>query len=113
MSAFVLDFDTLADICRHQGIRLLVAFGSVVRGLRGPDSDLDLAVWMETSNSAPQKLARLAATLQPLFPGERLDLVPLNRASPLLQFQVAHYGAPLFEAIPCSPRHCRSKHPVH
>ena len=41
MPAFVLDFDTLADICRHQAVRLLVAFGSVVRGLRGPDSDLD------------------------------------------------------------------------
>jgi uncharacterized protein YutE (UPF0331/DUF86 family)/predicted nucleotidyltransferase len=100
MPAFVLDLAVLADICRHQAVRLLVAFGSVVRGRRGPDSDLDLAVWMETTNITPQTLIRLEATLRPLFPGERLDLVLLNRASPLLQFQVAHYGSPLFEAIP-------------
>jgi predicted nucleotidyltransferase len=89
MRALAFDFDTLADVCRRQAVCLLVAFGSTVRNLHGPDSDLDLAVWMATANIAPQALVKLEIALRPLFPGERLDLVFLNRASPLLQFQVA------------------------
>jgi uncharacterized protein YutE (UPF0331/DUF86 family)/predicted nucleotidyltransferase len=79
---------------------LLVAFGSAVRDLRHSESDLDLAVWMATANTAPQVPVRLEVALRPLFPGERLDLVLLNRASPLLQFQVAVHGTALFEAAP-------------
>lgn len=100
MYALALDLDTLACICRQQAVCLLVVFGSAVRDLRRPESDLDLAVWMRTTDSAPQALVRLEKALQPLFPGERLDLVLLNRASPLLQFQVALHGAVLFEAAP-------------
>ena len=98
MRALALDLDTLACICRHHAVGLLVAFGSTVRELRRPESDLDLAVWM--ASAAPQALVRLEVALRPLFPGERLDLVLLNRASPLLQFQVARHGAVLFEATP-------------
>ena len=100
MWALAVDLDTLACVCRQQAVCLLVAFGSAVRELRGPDSDLDLAVWMASADSTPQALVRLEVALRPLFPGERLDLVLLNRASPLLQFQVALYGAVLFEAAP-------------
>jgi uncharacterized protein YutE (UPF0331/DUF86 family)/predicted nucleotidyltransferase len=100
MRALAVDLDTLACVCRQQAVCLLVAFGSAVRELRSPDSDLDLAVWMSTANTAPQTLVRLEVALRPLFPGEHLDLVLLNRASPLLQFQVALHGAVLFEATP-------------
>jgi uncharacterized protein YutE (UPF0331/DUF86 family)/predicted nucleotidyltransferase len=100
MRALALDLDTLACVCRHHAVCLLVAFGSAVRDLRRPDSDLDLAVWMATANIAPQVSVRLEVALRPLFPGERLDLVLLNRASPLLQFQVARHGAVLFAAAP-------------
>jgi predicted nucleotidyltransferase len=100
MRALALDLDTLARVCRRQAVCLLVAFGSAVRDLRRPESDLDLAVWMATANIAPQAPVRLEVALRPLFPGEHLDLVLLNRASPLLQFQVALRGAVLFEAAP-------------
>jgi uncharacterized protein YutE (UPF0331/DUF86 family)/predicted nucleotidyltransferase len=100
MRALALDLDTLARVCRRQAVCLLVAFGSAVRDLRRPESDLDLAVWMATANIAPQALVRLELALRPLFPGERVDLVLLNRASPLLQFQVARHGVVVFEAAP-------------
>jgi len=100
MRGLALDFDTLACICRRQAVCLLVVFGSAVRDLRRSESDLDLAVWMATDNIAPQAPVRLEVALRPLFPGEHLDLVLLNRASPLLQFQVARHGAVLFEAAP-------------
>jgi uncharacterized protein YutE (UPF0331/DUF86 family)/predicted nucleotidyltransferase len=100
MRALAVDLDTLACVCRQQAVCLLVAFGSAVRELRGSARDLDLSVWMTTANSAPLTLVRLEVALRPLFPGEHLDLVLLNRASPLLQFQVARHGAVLFEAAP-------------
>src|SRR5262245_54168995 len=98
MRALAPDLDALACVCRDHAVCLLVAFGSAVRDLRRPESDLDLAVWMASTDSASQALVRLEVALRPLFPGERLDLVLLNRASPLLQFQVALHGAVLFEA---------------
>ena len=100
MRALAVELDTLARVCRQQAVCLLAAFGSAVRELRRPDSDLDLAVWMTTATSVPQALVRLEVALRPLFPGECLDLVLLNRASPLLQLQVARHGAVLFEATP-------------
>jgi predicted nucleotidyltransferase len=100
MRALALDLDILASVCRRQAVSLLIVFGSVVRGLRRPDSDLDLAVWMTTANMTPQALVSLEVALRPIFPGECLDIVLLNRASPLLQFQVAQYGTVLFEAAP-------------
>jgi uncharacterized protein YutE (UPF0331/DUF86 family)/predicted nucleotidyltransferase len=100
MRALALDLDTLACVCRRHAVCLLVAFGSAVRDLRRPDSDLDLAVWTTTATVTPQVPVRLEVALRPLFPGEHLDLVLLNRAPPLLQFQVARHGAVLFEAAP-------------
>jgi predicted nucleotidyltransferase len=119
MRAAALDLDILASVCRRQAVGLLVAFGSVVRGQRRPGSDLDLAVWMTTANMTPQALVALDVALRPLFPGECLDIVLLNRASPLLQFQVAQHGTVLFEAAPgtfhafqvlASKRHADTEH---
>jgi predicted nucleotidyltransferase len=82
MLAFARDLDALAYVCRRQAVRLLVVFGSAVRGLRRPESDLDLAVWIEATTMPSQALTGLEAALRPLFPGERLDVALLNRASP-------------------------------
>ncbi|MBI3326682.1 MAG: nucleotidyltransferase domain-containing protein, partial [Nitrospinae bacterium] len=98
MQACALDLHTLAGVCRRRAIRLLAVFGSAVRGTQGPASDLDLAVWIEDACVEP--LTTLEAELSHLFPAERLDLVILNKAFPLVQFQVAKHGYPLFEACP-------------
>jgi uncharacterized protein YutE (UPF0331/DUF86 family)/predicted nucleotidyltransferase len=100
MHTAALDLDLLASVCRRQTVGLLVALGSVVRGLRRPDSDLALAVWMTTVNLTSQTLVEVEVALRPLFPGECLDIVLLNSASPLLQFQVARHGTVLFESAP-------------
>ena len=77
MPAFVLDLDTLADICRHQAVRLLVAFGSVVRGLRGPDSDLDLLVIVETGARPVDRYLSVSNLLRPRpFPLDILVKTP-------------------------------------
>ena len=71
MHALAVDLHTLACVCRRQAVCLLVAFGSTVRDIRRPDSDLDLAVWMATANSAPQALVRFEVALRPLFPSQQ------------------------------------------
>jgi predicted nucleotidyltransferase len=66
MCAAALDLNRLASVCRRRAVDLLVAFGSVVRGLRRPDSDLDLAVWMTPANTKPQTLVELEVTSDPI-----------------------------------------------
>jgi predicted nucleotidyltransferase len=44
MRALAVDLDILACVCRQQAVCLLVAFGSTVRELRRPASDLECAI---------------------------------------------------------------------
>lgn len=61
-------------------IRLILAFGSQVRGGVHRGSDLDIGVLFEEE----QKPLDVAAELQQSFPRFEVDLVNLNRADPLL-----------------------------
>ena len=88
----------LMELVRRHGIRLLVAFGSQVKGQTHAASDLDLAVLLHRPGGGDDPM-RLAADLQRLFPGRDVDVVWLHRADPLLSreiFQRAQllYGDP-------------------
>jgi len=78
--------DRLAEVVRHHGIRLLLVHGSHVKGGVHAQSDLDLGVQLEDPDAT--SLFQLVADLQALFPGHQVDLVTLNRADPLLAWQV-------------------------
>lgn len=101
--------EELRQLAARYGLRLVVLFGSRARGERRPDSDFDIAVQMEepfSRRSSPlteteaQALRGLHADLQHLLRTGRVDLVLLDRASPLLAHRVARDGIPLFEAAP-------------
>ncbi|MBI2401677.1 MAG: nucleotidyltransferase domain-containing protein [Gemmatimonadetes bacterium] len=77
--------DRLADVVRRHGIRLLLLHGSQAKGRLHAKSDLDLAVQLEDPDRNPFELA---ADLQALFPKYQVDVVSLNRADPLLAWQV-------------------------
>lgn len=77
-------------------LQLLVLFGSAVKGRRGARSDLDLAVLCD----GPADLDALYLILAPRFRTDRLDLVDLRRASPILAFEVACSGLLLLEKFP-------------
>jgi uncharacterized protein len=72
-------------------------FGSVARGTAGRLSDLDLAV-LVSDDVADRLLLRLdlIAEITALLSTERLDLVILNDASPLLAHRAFTRGVPLF-----------------
>jgi len=75
---------------------LLVLFGSTVKGRRRAGSDLDLAVRFD----GPPDLDALYLALAGRLGTDRLDLVDLRRAGPLLAFEVARSGRLLFERRP-------------
>ncbi len=77
-------------------LQLLVLFGSRVAGRATARSDVDLAIQC----AGPTDLDRWHVTLAPLMGTDRVDLVDLRRAGPLLGFEVARTGQPLFERRP-------------
>lgn len=90
----------LKTIAQKYGLTLIILFGSRARGHETPGSDTDLAVWVGNTVLPfnPDVRRRLYADLVDVMQTGNLDLVILNQATPLLQFQVAKTGIPLYEA---------------
>lgn len=86
----------LQSIAEQYDLRLIVLFGSQVRERTHTGSDADVAIWTERSLSAEERL-ELWGTLTRLFQAE-VDLTTLNRAEPLLLYQVASTGRLLYES---------------
>jgi len=83
-----VDLAHLSD-CLAQDRRVVAAtvFGSARDGLVRPGSDLDLAILFHEP-LAPEEFLQFYADLCDLVPGvERVDLVRLNRADPILAFE--------------------------
>ena len=82
------DDSALAHAAERLGIRLVLAFGSRVRGgrvLSDEERDLDLAFH---AGSRWVDLLELYEALQPIFPNVTLDLAILNGADPLFRYEV-------------------------
>lgn len=77
-------------------LRLLILFGSAVRGRARSQSDVDLGVQCD----GPADLDALYLAIAPRIGTDRLDLVDLRRAGPLVAFEVARKGRLLFERRP-------------
>jgi len=82
---------------------LAYLFGSSLRGMIGGRHDVDIGIVMapkafESLESAPNYKyeAELIAELVHLLKHNRVDLVILNRATPLLAYEVIHKGELLF-----------------
>jgi predicted nucleotidyltransferase len=74
-------------------LRLIVVFGSTVTGLRGPESDLDLAFLAD----APLDLVAATTDVICVLDTDRVDVVDLRRASPLLAMEVARHGRLIYQ----------------
>ena len=80
------------------GLDALWLFGSAGRGASTPLSDVDLAALFRRSPAA-QELLEMAAELEGLV-GRHVDLIDLDRASPILVMQVLRTGVLLADANP-------------
>lgn len=82
--------------CRRHRVRLAVLFGSTANGRRTASSDLDLAFWLRDEPKSSSELD-LVNALMSLLHCNDVDVVVLNHANPLLQWQVASTGKLLYE----------------
>lgn len=91
------DPDALDAVCRREGIRFVVLFGSRATGSPppGPDSDLDVAVYLGRRDGRPD-VWRLLEELSGVFPGESLDLVVVDAIDPLFRWEVMRAGVRLW-----------------
>ena len=92
----------IADILPD--LELLVLCGSQASGRATRRSDVDVAI----SCVGPADLDAAYLALAPRIGSDRLDLVDLRRAGPLLAFQVARHGVLLFERRPGTFREFQS-----
>jgi predicted nucleotidyltransferase len=83
---------------------LLVLFGSTVKGRRRARSDLDIAVRFD----GPADLDAVYLALAGRLGTDRLDLIDLRRAGPILAFEIARSGRLLFERRPGTFREFQS-----
>jgi uncharacterized protein len=75
MRALFPDPEALASLCRKHCIRRLSVFGSTLKGVAGPDSDLDLLVEFEPhAKPGLIGMARIEIELSSLLGGRRVDL---------------------------------------
>ena len=85
-------------------LQLLVLFGSALRGRATAASDVDLAVRCD----GPADLDALFLAIALRLRTDRIDLIDLGRAGPLLAFEVARRGSLLFERDPGAFRQFQS-----
>ncbi|MFQ5456732.1 MAG: nucleotidyltransferase domain-containing protein [Nitrospirota bacterium] len=83
--------------CLHR-ISLIILFGSKALGKDSKNSDIDLGILFDELPSDVEEEKVLDAFIH-LFRTDRLDIVVLSYASPLLLFQVATKGKPIYENV--------------
>jgi predicted nucleotidyltransferase len=86
----------LAPLFCEETLKLVILFGSTASGKTHRKSDIDLAFLYTT----PIDRLTLANQVIRLLRTDRVDVVDLRRASPLVQFAVAQTGQVLFERAP-------------
>ena len=102
--------ETFADVrlaglrAEAPDLRLVVQFGSTVKGRATRHSDVDVGVLCDEEAD----LDALHMALSRHLRTGRLDLVDLRRAGPLLAFEVARSGRVLFERRPGTFREFQS-----
>ena len=83
----------LAPLFGEEGLQIVLLFGSIIRGRIHKRSDIDLAFLFDR----PVDILALTNKVTQLLGSDRIDLVDLRRASPLLKFSVARDGRLLYE----------------
>ncbi len=80
-------------------VELAYLFGSSAKGRDGKLSDIDIGVYFSDSLSKKDRHKRhleLIAGLTTLFKSDRIDLVIMNDASPVINFEIIKANRPVF-----------------
>jgi predicted nucleotidyltransferase len=85
--------DRLAPFFKKEGLQLVLLFGSIAKGSVHGKSDIDLGFLFDE----PVDVLTLTNEVTKLLHSDRVDVVDLRRASPLLRFCAAQKGKVLYE----------------
>ncbi len=78
-------------------VALAYLFGSYATGTNNPSSDLDLAVLMADQKNQDKKLyLQLFTAIQETLGTERVDLLNLDNASPLMKMEIVRSGRVIY-----------------
>jgi len=86
----------LTPLFREKGLQLVLLFGSSVTGNRHRQSDIDLGFLFD---GEPDILALTNKVIR-LLKTDKVDVVDLKKASPLLKFSASRSAEILFEKTP-------------
>lgn len=86
----------LEEIVRKYNIELMITFGSYGSDRFRVDSDIDIAFQPNYDLSSQEELS-LLYDLMVYFRRDRIDLVNLVKADPLLLYEIACNGKPAYE----------------
>jgi predicted nucleotidyltransferase len=95
--------ERLAGALDREGVVAAMLIGSQARGDAGPLSDVDVGVWHEPGLDPAARLRLrldLAAAAARALGTEEVDVVPLNRATPLMRHRAVRDGVRLVERDP-------------
>jgi predicted nucleotidyltransferase len=96
-----IEQNKLKELCEGFSLSFIALFGSQVRGKRSFKGDFDLAVLTQKPLHEDKEL-ELICRFSQILESNKVDVVILNFASPLLQYEVAKGAVLLFENIPGS-----------
>lgn len=91
----------LKDIFQEHDVCLAYLFGSQQKGQVGLLSDLDIAVLFGPTkdNYTIADLLSLSSELKSLYPQDKIDLIPLNNAPPLLKKEAVLAGETIYSSL--------------
>ena len=85
--------ERLAPLFKEKDLRLILLFGSAVTGAMHKKSDIDLAFLFDKSIDILSTTNRVIRLLQT----DKVDVIDLKHASPVLRYSVAEKGKLLYE----------------
>jgi len=88
--------DSLTPLFNEESLRLVLLFGSVALGKECQESDIDLGFLFDK----PIDILGLTNRVIRLLRTDRVDVIDLSRASPLLKYSAIRQGKVLFEQTP-------------
>jgi len=88
--------DKLTPLFNEEGLRLVLLFGSVASGKEYQESDIDLGFLFDR----PVDMLALTNRVIRLLRTDRVDVIDLRSASPLLKYSAIRTGKNLFEQTP-------------
>lgn len=91
--------ELLEKIAQKYSIELILLFGSRISGEIHKESDFDIA-YLSKRNLDLMEEAKLICDLMPIFKSEKIDLVNLKKALPLLLFAITDHCQVLYEKNP-------------